>query len=475
MIRTLRSSNLTGRLRTTLAALLVLLAAAYLGRRPSIIWLALMIAIISGVALLALPVLGLPVLVLASLVLPLEIGTGTDVKLNLAALLIPALFAIWVLDRVRRRSVRIARTRANVPLLLFLAASLFSLLIGRATWDPMVPVGDNFLLVQLAQWAIFAFSALAFWLAGNLIKDQRWLWRLTAIFFLIGGGLAILQMLPGGRQITASIATIAIIRAPFWVLLTALAAGQLLFSRSLSIPWRVFLVLAVGASLFYAFVSQQDTASNWVGLTAALGTLTWLRFPRLRWAVVLIIVILLALGQLAPTIYQFAGGDTEWTVSGGSRVVLIQRVIEVTMRNPVTGLGPAAYRLYAGMKPLGYQNAFWITPRVNSHNNYVDLFAHGGMLGLLLFFWFAWEIARLGVSLRKRYAHGFSSGYVNGMLAAGVGALVIMAFADWILPFVYNIGFAGFQASVLLWLFMGGLVALENLGGGETERGRGGD
>ena len=33
--------------------------------------------------------------------------------------------------------------------------------------------------------------------------------------------------------------------------------------------------------------------------------------------------------------------------------------------------------------------------------------------------------------------------------------------ADWALPFVYNSGFPGFQASVLLWLFLGGLVALD--------------
>ena len=43
------------------------------------------------------------------------------------------------------------------------------------------------------------------------------------------------------------------------------------------------------------------------------------------------------------------------------------------------------------------------------------------------------------------------------------GALIIMALADWILPFVYNIGFPGFQASVLVWLFLGGLVFLESL------------
>ena len=285
-------------------------------------WLALLAAGIGGAALLALPVLGLPALVLASLVVPLEIGTGTDVKLNLAALLIPVLALVWLLDMARQARGAHRASRANLPLLLFLAASLLSLLIGRATWDPMVPVGDNFLLVQLAQWAIFAFSALAFWLAGNLIKDTRWLWRLTAVFLLVGGGLAILRVLPGVGGLASRFTTIAFIRAPFWVLLTAVAAGQLFFNRALSAPWRVFLLLVLGASLFYAFVAQQEAASNWVGLAAVLGTLIWLRFPRLRWAIVVVLVVLLALGMLVPSVYQFAGGDAEWDLSGGSRLRL---------------------------------------------------------------------------------------------------------------------------------------------------------
>ena len=111
---------------------------------------------------------------------------------------------------------------------------------------------------------------------------------------------------------------------------------------------------------------------------------------------------------------------------------------------------------------------------IRDSNNYVDLFAHGGILGLILFAWFSVEVAQLGLRLRRRYTAGFAAGYVNAMLAAGAGALVIMLLADWILPFVYNIGFPGFQASVLVWLFMGGLVALENMGQGDTEtQGRG--
>jgi hypothetical protein len=168
---------------------------------------------------------------------------------------------------------------------------------------------------------------------------------------------------------------------------------------------------------------------------------------------------------LSSAIYDFAGGDAEWQMSGASRLTLIARVIEVTMRNPITGLGPAAYRPYARMQPLRYGKAFWVEPTISSHNNYVDLFAHGGLLGLGLFAWFAAELIRLGLRLRERFREGFAGGYVSGMLAAWVGSLVLMLLADWMLPFVYNIGFGGFQASVLVWLFLGGLVALEQMSG----------
>jgi len=453
-----RSYNLTA----ALVALLVLALAFLLGQRASPTWLALIAGGIGGVVLLARPALGLFALVLAALVAPLEIGTGTEVRLNPVTLLIPAVAALWLLDGVRRRELRFALSPVNRPLLLFLGANLLSLLVGRATWDPLVPVKDNFLLVQLAQWAIFAFSALAFWLTANLATDEDVLHRLTRAFLLVGGLVAIAVAVLGIGAVVGRFATIAAIRAPFWILLTGLAGGQLLFERQTSLPWRGFLVAVLLAVVVYAFRLQQEAVSNWVGVTAVVGALIWLRWPRWRWPIVAIIAVLIALGILFPSIYQFAGGDAEWQGSGGSRLALIERVVGVTLRNPLTGLGPAAYRPYANMAPLQYGRAYWTNPAINSHNNYVDLFAHGGLLGLGLFLWFMAEVAWLAWRLRRRLQGGFVAGYVNGMLAAWAGVMVVMLLLDWFLPFVYNVGFLGFQASVLVWLFLGGLVVLEN-------------
>jgi hypothetical protein len=34
---------------------------------------------------------------------------------------------------------------------------------------------------------------------------------------------------------------------------------------------------------------------------------------------------------------------------------------------------------------------------------------------------------------------------------------------DWIIPFVYNVGFDGFRASIFAWLFLGALLAMDQM------------
>lgn len=445
-------------------AAVVLLGAALLGSRASPRWLILLAAGGGAIVLLQWPVLRPLALVVVALLVKMDIGTGTEVALNPAALLVPVLLALWLLDMMRRREWYLVPSRTNMPLFLFLLAGLLSLLVGNVLWDPAVPRSSSFILVQLAQWAIFCFSAGAFWLVGNLVCDQVWLRRLTLLFLAVAGMLAILLVFRLPRALVGRLATPAMFQAPFWALLAALAGGQLLFNRELGTGWRWFSLAVLGAEAVYAFVLHRKSVSYMVGVVAVVGTLAWLRWPRLRWPVVVLLLVLFSTGFLFSAVYDFAGGEAEWERSGGSRLALIGRVIKVTMRNPITGLGPAAYRRYAGMEPLAYGRALWIDPKVNSHNNYVDLFSQFGLLGLGLFLWFAAELTGLGFRLRTRFTDGFAAGYVNAILAAWAGSLALMLFADWIVPFVYNVGFPGFQASVLVWLFLGGLVSLDNMG-----------
>ncbi len=442
----------------------VLLGAVILGRRPSLLWIGLIAGIGVVAVLLKKPTLGLFLLIVVALLGPISINTGTEVYLNLATLLIPALFVIWLLIRMNQHDIRLVASPTTKPLVAFLILVIISIFISNVTWDPNVPRRDNFILVQFGQWGLFALSAAIFWLVGNLIKQEVWLRRLTAAFLLLAGGLAIVRVLPGGTSIIDVVATSAITRAPFWMVLAALAAGQLLFNRTLSTRWRIFLIVILASVLAYAyFGDQQERTSNWVSVGVVIGILLWLRLPKLRWLAISVVILLLASGVLFQALYTFAGGDAKWSESGASRGVLIARVLEDSMRNPITGIGPAAYRWYGMTRPLGYEGAWWIQPLVNSHNNYVDLFSQTGIIGVALFLWFMFELLRVGRKLHMRYPDGFAGGYIASMLGAWFSIMVIMALADWFLPFVYNIGFPGFQASVLVWMFFGGLLFYEGL------------
>ncbi len=470
---TYRSASRDDKLRLIVSGLIicgVLALAVVLGRQGSLIILAAEFALVGALVLLRWPLLGFLLLIPSALVVRLEIGTGTEVSLNPASLLVPALLGIWLLNSLMQHDLRLAPSRVNRPLFLFLVVGLISIPISNVIWDPTVPRSDRFIVVQLAQWALFAFSAIIFWLIGNRITSQVWLKRITVFYLIVAAGVALLRITPGNEYIAFYTISFAVERAPFWLLLTAVSAGQLFFNRRLSTRWRLFLVIILAMTLYYALAVQQERSSNWVGVFVALGVLTWLRFPRLRWLSFIVLVATLASGVLVSVIYDFAGGDAKWSESGASRGVLIQRVLELSMRNPITGIGPAAYRPYGFTRPLFYEGAYWIEPQINSHNNYVDLFSQVGILGLGIFLWFMAELAWLGWRLRKVFKDDFAGGYVNGMLAAWVGIMVIMALADWFLPFVYNIGFSGFQASVLLWMFFGGLITLEQIARKQTSQ-----
>lgn len=461
--------NLASRLRRrinnqtlwpALIVLTVLYLAFQLGHQPSQRWPILFAAGIGGVLLLRQPQIGLLALVAAALVVPLEFGTGTEVSLNAVTMLIPAFLVVWGMWLIQRKA-SLASSPANQPLLLFLIAGLISLIAGNALWDPAVPRPSNLLVVQFAQWGIFVLSAGAFWLTANLVQNEQWLQKVTFFFLALSGTTAVLRMLPGVSSLVGHFTTIAFIRAPFWICLIGLSAGQLLFNQTLKKWARVGLFLILAVSLFSSLVVNRESVSTWAPSVAVLGVLFWLRFAKAR--VVLLILAGLALLTFFSPIYEFAGGDPEWVLSGQSRVVLIQRVLKASMHNPIFGLGPASYRAYTSLEPLQYGKALWWQPNVSSHNNYVDVFAHTGLVGLGLFLWFLVALVQLGWRLTQHYRKGFLGGYVNSALAILIALMVAMLAADWFLPFVYNIGFLGFQASVLAWMFLGGLVAVENI------------
>ena len=464
--------------RRLVKALLWLLAAgvlalsAWLGQRPSARYLLLLGGGLGLVVLLQHPGLGLAVLAALSFTLPLTIGTGSEVSLTAPVLLIPAVALVWLLDGLRKRSLSLPASRSTLPLLLFTGSGLFSLLAGNVYWDPLIPKSGNFLLVQLAQWGILLLSAAIYLLAGELGARERWL-RVATWTFLVVGGVVVLEFyLPPLRRALGWSSSNLANRSMFWTWLAALATGQLVFNRRLGNGARFGLLALLLAAGYVAWFRLNDSVSTWVPLTVAILAVIWLRVWRRNRTLGLVVVLLfvwLAV-LLYPILFLHAGGERELQMSWGGRQVLYKAVLDLVAEHPILGLGPAAYRHYGHTRwlSLGFGRALYLDPNISSHNNYIDVYAQQGLLGLGLFLWFLVELGLLGWRLAPRFRGDFNEGYVYGAIGGLAGTLVAMLLADWFIPFVYNIGFPGFRTSALAWMFLGGLVALE-----QRPRGRG--
>jgi O-antigen ligase len=195
-------------------------------------------------------------------------------------------------------------------------------------------------------------------------------------------------------------------------------------------------------------------ASGWVPALVVAGGVIFLRWPRLGLAIALLMAAIALINYSTIQTFLLEGNEYSFiTRTAATRILL-----EIIQANPLLGVGPANYFYYT---PL-YAILGWYV-RFNSHNQYIDIVAQTGLVGMACLVWFAAAAGWSAWKLRRRAADGFSRGYVNACLAILAAMLIAGMLGDWFLPFVYNIGIAGFRSSVLPWLFIGGLVALEHL------------
>jgi O-antigen ligase len=445
----------TRQLRHLLIVAVTLLLAYNFGRRPSLIYVYLPVVLVALWLIYKSPGFGLFCMLAATLLVPFALGTGTQSSINITLLAIPLLLGLWLVAMVWDRHIQLAPSATNLPLAGLITAISISFLVGYLPWNVFAQLAP--VRAQLGEWAIFVFSAGAFWLMANRLGDIRWLKRMVWLFLALGC-IYVASRLMGrtGNRIGSLFSYGSTTGSQFWIWLVALAAGQVLFNRDLSRAWRVALLALVAATFAVALAAgdPRSWTSGWLPAAFALGLLVWFRWPRgsLLLGVALALIGILFLPALRELLYV----PNQYSLL--TRNAAFSIVLEIIKVNPLLGVGPANYYYYTPLYPiLGYYIQF------NSHNQYVDIVAQTGLIGLLFFGWWALATARVGWSLRKKFADGFALGYIYAALAGLAAMMLAGALGDWLLPFVYNIGLTGFRGSVLGWLFLGGLVALEQI------------
>jgi hypothetical protein len=357
---------------------------------------------------------------------------------------------LWLLEMiVRQRRIQFVASPTTAPSLVFIVSALLSFGVGQLSWYPLASQAP--IDAQVGGLVISILSAGAFFVVANQIKDLSGLKTITWGFIVIGAMYILVRLIPtlgmvGSRYFQFG----AVAGSLFWVWLVVLSLSQAVFNRELHPGLRAALFGLVLATLYVAIGQAYDWKSGYIPPLAGAAIIIGYRFKRyvLFFVPIGIILALYLLNQaIATDQYSYSTRLAAWQI-----------VLEISKINPLTGLGFGNYRWYTPLFPImGYSISF------NSHSQYVDMIAQTGLVGLACFTWIFWTVGKLGWSLRNRVPEGFAMAYLVGAIGGLIGTLVAGGFVDWILPFVYNIGMDGFRASVLAWIFLGGLVSLEQI------------
>jgi O-antigen ligase len=419
---------------------------------PSRLLMLLLVLVPAAGALLAFfrwPPLGIIALIVAALILPSPDLPG---GFNLAVLLLVLLIGLWLVDLILgQRKTTPVSSRTFRPLLALVAVAVLAFGVGQLPWFTFglrAPLD-----AQIGGLVMFVLAAGAFLLVAHQVRDLRWLQWMTWLFLALGTLYIAgwLVPVPGIGQLANRLFQPGTYNnSMLWTWLVALAFGQALYNRKLHMGWRLALGGLALATLFVAFFMNRGWKSGYLPAMVVVAAIIGLRSWRLGLAVVL--------AGIVPATYIGSQAIATDQYSYSTRLEAWKIVLEMAKVNPLTGFGPANYYWYARLYRIrGYSSV------LSSHNQYVDLIGQTGLLGLACFCWFAGELGWLGWRLRNQAPAGFAQAYVYGALGGLVGTLAAGALADWIVPFVYNIGLTGFRASMLAWLFLGGLVSIEQI------------
>jgi O-antigen ligase len=431
----------------------VLLFSAILSFSGSARLLQLMIVFPIGLGAILLflrwPPLGLLALI-GTIMIPFSGPSNSNATLALAGLLL----GLWIFDMMaHRRQIQLPSSLPIRPLLILVIVAILAFGIGQMPWYTFAqhaPLG-----AQLGGLSLFILSATVFLFAACYIRDIRWLEWMCWFFLAVGTIYILGRLVSPVERVTGFLFDSGAAGSLFWTWLVSISFSQAAFNKKLHFGWRAAIGILCLGTLYVAMWYGWEWNSGWLPPLAAIVGILWAGMP--RWGLVATLIGLVGgISKFQKFADMIMVGDNSYSMS--TRLDAWRIVWEIVKVNPILGLGPANYYYYTPLFPIrGY------AVRFNSHNQYIDLIAQVGLLGLACFLWFFGALGWLGWQLRARVPEGFPRAYVYGAIGGIAGTFVAAAFGDWVIPFFYNINLGGFRASMLSWLFLGGLVALEQI------------
>lgn len=435
---------------------LVIVPLAVIGGRLASLVLMLPVGFVGWLMLERHPELGFPLAIVVALIVPFSIGTGSESAINASVLWGGLLIGMWLIHMlVRQQQILLTNSPTIPPLLVWGVVSVLAFGFGQLHW---LPIQNSPLRAQIGGLGILILLPSLFLVAMHRIKSVTVIEWMTWLLIGIGGVFVIAVLLPfDTRDTLQRVFQRAVFDSMFWTWIMVLGLSQAILNRKLKLGWRIAVGVVGAGALYYTFSVRESWISGW--LPGLIGLVVVALLVKPKWVVIAsaigVILVLFVPGLFG---HLFLSGDNQYSLS--TRVEAWQIVLNLVKFNPVLGLGPANYYSLTPLYSIaGYNVSF------NSHNNYIDILAQTGVLGLGAFIWFAVALARQLWSVLEVAPAGFARAFAVGAFGGFVGTLASGALGDWFLPFVYNVGLSGVRSASIAWLMLGAACAM-----GEFER-----
>jgi O-antigen ligase len=357
-----------------------------------------------------------------------------------------AFLGLWFMRMlVAEREFKFIPSPHNWPILGFSLVVIISTVWSNVFRDVVIITPPSMVFVQGASAVVMLCLVGVFLMVDNYFAEIKWLKAVVGIL-LAGGffGLVnefVMQTLPVQNRGTFTM----------WVM--AVTYSLVLFHKGLSWPQRLGAFALMLGWAYWSFGLRITWLASWLPAMVALLTLSFMRSRQLLLALILGALLWAALNR--SFIEQTLNAETD--ESGHTRVEAWQMNWTVTREHLLFGTGPGGYAVY--------YMTYFPTNAMATHNNYIDVISQLGLPGIIFYVWFFLSVAWQGFNLCRRLKGrgDFYEALANAAFAGTLGCIVINAFGDWLIPFAYTQGIAGFDYAAYNWLLMASIPVLDRL------------
>ena len=378
----------------------------------------------------------------------IKIGTGVNIYNGLLA----SLTLGWVLYALRNRQNLIERSKFTRPIGFFIAASLFSLIIGSISSDSYNYLTAKF--IELYQW--LGVIAL-FFITLSVIKSKRQVYVILTIISFItlyaAADLIITHIRLDGSNYSHNLRIGGIFGAGGENDMGAFFAEYLFitftlfFTSKRLIPKLTF--LGIGALTLVALLFTYSRGA-YIGAIFGLTLFSFLKGKR---SIILILLFLTTIPFWAPEsvkdrIEMTSDSEGGFEESTSSRIEFWKAGLQMFAGSPLYGVGYQRFpeELWKYMSDIGAAHT--------AHSMYVKIGAEMGLLGLSIFIWLLVVFIKEAIILYRAKSDQFSYNLALGFLSSMVALLVIN---------IFGVRFVRLELTGIFWVYAALMVRMRSM------------